>query len=282
MKIFRQKQRLQEVLKTYKSQQFSVGLVPTMGALHTGHASLVKASLASNDVTVVSIFVNPTQFDNQEDLKKYPRTLEQDVKRLETIDKNIIIFAPDVKDIYEKDVVSVPFDFDGLENEMEGKHRTGHFDGVGTIVKQLFEIVQPDHAYFGEKDYQQLQIIKKMVAQLEMPVKVIGCPILREENGLAMSSRNERLPLALREKASLIYQSLLKAKEFFASHRIEEVIDKMNTAFENSEDFRLEYVEISDASTLKPAKSRVEGRKYRIFIAVYAGNIRLIDNLALN
>ncbi|XLS28880.1 pantoate--beta-alanine ligase [Flavobacteriaceae bacterium M23B6Z8] len=282
MKIFHQKQRLQEVLKTYKSQQLSVGLVPTMGALHEGHELLVKTSLAQNDITVVSIFVNPTQFDNQDDLQKYPRTLDQDVKRLEALDKNILIYAPEVQDIYHDQVVSASFDFDGLENEMEGKHRAGHFDGVGTIVKQLFEIVEPNHAYFGEKDYQQLQIIKKMVFKLRMPVTIVACPILREENGLAMSSRNERLSKALREKASLIYRSLIKAKELFTDHSIQEIEAQIESQFKTTEDFTLEYVEISDAETLQPSKNKLEGRKYRIFIAVYAGNIRLIDNLALN
>jgi pantoate--beta-alanine ligase len=282
MEIIYTKNLLNTALKAHRAQNHSIGLVPTMGALHEGHESLVRTSVAANDVTVVSIFVNPTQFDNQNDLEKYPRNLELDVERLKNISPNLLVFAPGVEEIYQKDVVSQPFDFEGLENKMEGTHRKGHFDGVGTIVKQLFEIVQPHFAYFGEKDYQQLLIIKKMVANYKIPVTVVGCPILREKNGLAMSSRNERLSPELREKASVIYQSLLEAKDLFATHSTQEIIDRITGKFEESEDFDLEYVEIANAENLETAHQKLANTPYRIFTAVYAGDVRLIDNLALN
>lgn len=282
MKIIHKKDLLNDILKPYRNQKISVGLVPTMGALHEGHESLVKTSLATNEVTVVSIFVNPTQFNNKADLSKYPRNLERDVAILKKLDPSIVIFAPEVEEIYEDKVVSESFDFDGLENKMEGKHRKGHFDGVGTIVAQLFKIIKPTNAYFGEKDYQQLLIIKKMVSKLSIPVTIVPCPILREVNGLAMSSRNERLSAELRENASIIYKSLQTAKKLFKAHSPEKVLETVSGLFEKSGDFDLEYVEIANAETLEPIAEKQPDTKYRIFVAVYAGDVRLIDNLALN
>ena len=193
MTVYKLKKDLKNTISKIKKNNRSIGFVPTMGALHKGHISLVKQALAENDVVIVSIFVNPTQFDNQEDLKKYPRTLEDDTKLLKSASDKILIFAPTVEDIYNSNIKSANFNFDGLEFEMEGKFRDGHFDGVGTIVKRLLEIVSPDRAYFGEKDFQQLQIIKKLVKNYKIPVNIVGCKIQRETNGLAMSSRNTRL-----------------------------------------------------------------------------------------
>src|SRR5690606_19997145 len=193
MLIFENKESLINFLGPLQNLKKTIGFVPTMGALHDGHLSLIKNSLSKNDITVISIFVNPTQFNNAEDLEKYPRTLEADVQKVSEMSTQVLIFAPTVSDIYPGKTSSSNFSFDGLENQMEGKHRPGHFDGVGTIVKKLFEIVQPNKAYFGQKDFQQLQIVKKMVSKHKIPVEIIGCPIHREENGLAMSSRNQRL-----------------------------------------------------------------------------------------
>ena len=215
MPIFYGKAALRDFLNSIKTPNSTIGFVPTMGALHQGHLSLMQQSLAENNATVVSIFVNPTQFNNPEDLKKYPRTLDEDLKKITYLDQNIIVFAPSVDDIYEGKVVSVDFDFDGLENQMEGKFRPGHFNGVGTIVKRLFEIVTPTNAYFGEKDFQQLQIVKKMVTKNHLDVNIVSCEIYREANGVAMSYRNERLSASERENASIIYQTLLEAKEKF-------------------------------------------------------------------
>ncbi|PWK20382.1 pantoate--beta-alanine ligase [Xanthomarina spongicola] len=253
-----------------------------MGALHEGHLSLVKEAFIKNDIVVVSIFVNPTQFDNQEDLKKYPRTLEADTKLLANFSKNIIIYAPTVKDIYEGDTISENFYFDGLEFEMEGKFRAGHFNGVGTIVKRLFEIVTPDYAYFGKKDYQQLMIIKKLVEKHQIPVNIIGCNIHREQSGLAMSSRNVRLKEDYKQAAPFIYKTLKTAKKKFGTKSANKVTEWVENEFANHKLLTLEYFIISDAKTLKPVKRKTKKKTYRAFIAVYADDIRLIDNIALN
>ena len=282
MLIFNKKSDLSAFLSPLIKQNKSIGFVPTMGALHQGHVSLLKNSLSENDVTVMSIFVNPTQFNNAEDLDKYPRTLERDVQIMQDLSNNIIVYAPEVADIYEGNTISESFNYDGLENQMEGKHRPGHFDGVGTIVKRLFEIVQPNKAYFGEKDFQQLQIVKKLVSKHNIPVEVIGCQIHREANGLAMSSRNERLSESAREKATIIYQILNSSKEIFQSHSAEETIKFVENEFEKHPEFQLEYFEIADEATLLPVSEKESNKKYRGFIAIFIENIRLIDNISLN
>ena len=267
------------------SSQFidsTIGFVPTMGALHDGHLALMERSIRENEHTVVSIFVNPTQFNNPEDLAKYPRTLEEDVRKITALNPEVIVYAPSVDDIYDGNPVSQSFDFDGLENQMEGKFRPGHFDGVGTIVKRLFEIVTPTHAYFGEKDFQQLQIVKKLVAKNQLPVTIIGCPIYREANQLAMSSRNERLSADERNQASIIYQTLLQAKVLFQNETIESAIQLVQQTFENHPLFDLEYFVIADEETLSSSNTKEENKKYRAFIAVFVNNIRLIDTISLN
>jgi len=282
MLIFNRQDDLKQHLNSISDAKTTIGFVPTMGALHQGHLSLIANSITENSITVISIFVNPTQFNNAEDLEKYPRTLDADVAKIESVNKDVIIFAPSVDDIYGGNTVSKSFDFDGLENQMEGKHRPGHFDGVGTIVKRLFEIVNPANAYFGEKDFQQLQIVKKMAEKAGLPVKVIGCPIFRESNGLAMSSRNERLSADEREKAALIYLTLKSAREKFGTETAQEITDWVTEVFEKHPDFKLEYFEIADEENLLPAEKIEEGKKYRGFIAVFVSNIRLIDNILLN
>jgi pantoate--beta-alanine ligase len=229
----------------------------------------------------VSIFVNPTQFNNPDDLKKYPRTLEADIAKIEALDPKIIIYAPTVEDIYEGKTQSQRFEYDGLEFQMEGKHRPGHFDGVGTIVKKLFEIIQPNNAYFGEKDFQQLQIVRKLVSKYKIPVNIIGCPIHRESNGLAMSSRNERLEKNEREKASVIYSILKEAKKLFHTKSAGEVSRWVSNQFKKEELFELEYFEIADEKTLLECKRKSKSKKYRGFIAVFVNNVRLIDNISL-
>ena len=262
-------------------QKCTIGFVPTMGALHAGHLSLMQKSLVENDLTVTSIFVNPTQFNNASDLDKYPRTLKDDLKKIATISDKIIVYAPEVDDVYDQNVVSEHFDYDGLEQQMEGKHRPGHFDGVGTIVKKLFEIVKPTKAYFGEKDFQQLQIIKKMVQKNHMKVIVVGCPIFRETNGLAMSSRNERLSANDKKTAAIIYETLLMAKQLFQTKSAKVVSKMVHKIFEKQHTFKLEYFEIANQDTLLECHRRMKNKQYRAFIAVYCHDVRLIDTLSL-
>ena len=280
MEIFTTRLDLKNCLSLLKKQNKTIGFVPTMGALHPGHLSLIKKAAIKNDIVVVSIFVNPTQFDNVEDLKKYPKTLENDIKLLESVSCNFL-FAPSVEEIYAENIASENFNFDGLEHQMEGKFRDGHFNGVGTIVKSLFEIVAPDKAYFGQKDFQQLQIIKKMVAKNKLPVKVKGCPIFREKDGLAMSSRNVRLSTEQRKIAPFIYETLEKVNHKFKTKNISEINNWVENQFKNQPLLRLEYFTIAEEKTLETAEVKDSNKKYRAFLAVFAGKIRLIDNISL-
>lgn len=282
MIVFRKKDELNAKISSLKEENTTVGFVPTMGALHQGHLSLVEEALANNNLVVVSVFVNPTQFDNSEDLKKYPRNLQQDVDLLNTLSDKIIVYAPTVEDIYEGETKSQKFNFDGLEHQMEGKFRDGHFDGVGTIVKLLFDIVKPNNAYFGEKDFQQLAIIKKLVSKYNIPVNIVGCKIKRDNNGLALSSRNTRLKPEHKVVAPFIYKTLKAAKEKFGTKSANKVIEWVENQFANHELLELEYFTIADEATLKTVKRKSKNKQYRAFIAVYAGKIRLIDNIALN
>lgn len=280
MKVYKTISELKDFLSQLKIAKKSIGFVPTMGALHQGHLSLVKKAKKKNDITVVSIFVNPTQFDNKEDLEKYPKTYENDVALLESVDCDILFF-PTVEEIYNEKVDSESFNFDGLEHEMEGRFRDGHFDGVGTIVKRLFEIVTPDNAYFGKKDFQQLQIIKKMVEKHHIPVKIKGCDIFREADGLAMSSRNTRLTNEYRQAAPFIYKTLRKAKKKFGTKNAIEVTKWVQKQFKKHPLLELEYFTIANEKTLKIICEKEKNKKYRAFIAVFAGDIRLIDNISL-
>lgn len=281
MFIYTDQTALRPHLELFLNKKKKIGFVPTMGALHQGHLSLIQKSLEQNQLTVVSIFVNPTQFNNKEDLDKYPRTLVTDIKKIKDLSQKIIVYSPSIEDIYGDNIVSESFDYDGLEDQMEGKSRPGHFDGVGTIVKKFFEIIEPTRAYFGEKDYQQVLIIKKMVEKHKLPVKIIICPILREENGLAMSSRNERLSEEEREQAGLIYKTLLKAKRMFQRQSHRKIYSYVERTFKKQKLMELEYFVIADSQTLKPIIKRFKSKEYRVFIAVNIGNVRLIDTISL-
>ena len=280
MKIFETKTDLTAFLSSIKKEGKSIGFVPTMGALHQGHLSLVKQA-KKNDIAIVSIFVNPTQFDNPEDLGNYPKTLKKDIQLLESVNCDVL-FIPSVEEIYAKNINSEKFNFDGLEHQMEGEFRDGHFDGVGTIVKALFEIITPNKAYFGKKDFQQLQIVKKMVEKHKLPVKVKGCTIYRENDGLAMSSRNTRLTKKHREAAPFIYKILKKAKKKMLKKSAKKVTKWVKKQFDKNPLLELEYFTIADEDTLQTINSIKPNKKYRAFIAVFAGDIRLIDNLRLN
>jgi len=282
MLVFNTQIELVSYLNSISDQKSSVGFVPTMGALHAGHLSLIQESVKNNSINVISIFVNPTQFNSVEDLAKYPKTLDADIAKIKTVSSSIIVFAPSVDDIYGGKTVSQHFDFDGLENQMEGKFRPGHFDGVGTIVKRLFEIVKPTNAYFGEKDFQQLQIVKNMVDKNKIPVNVIGCPIFREPSGLAMSSRNERLSVIERKEAEIIYKTISQTQKLFATKSAAAVSDFVTKTFKNHPHFELEYFEIADEATLKSCVRKNKTKKYRAFIAVFVNKIRLIDTISLN
>lgn len=282
MPIFYGKATLKNYLRSLKTDNYKIGFVPTMGALHQGHLSLMQRSMAENENTVVSIFVNPTQFNNPEDLAKYPRTLADDINKIVELSPEIIIYAPNAEDIYDGIPVSQFFDFDGLENQMEGKYRPGHFNGVGTIVKRLFEIVEPTNAYFGEKDFQQLQIIRKMVSKNNLKINVIGCQIYREANHLAMSSRNALLTDKEKTEASIIYKTLVEAKAKFETNSAAETEKWVAESFEKNTTFKLEYFQIADEETLLPCIIKNKNEKYRAFIAVFVNNIRLIDTISLN
>lgn len=280
MNVFNNKADLNNFINNNSSLNSTIGFVPTMGALHDGHISLLKKSTENNELTVISIFVNPTQFNNQEDLAKYPRTLDNDVEKIKSVSNKIIVYAPTVEDIYEGNTKSNHYDFDGLEHQMEGKFRPGHFDGVGTVVKRLFEIVNPTNAYFGEKDFQQLQIVKKLVKKEQLPVNIVGCPIFRESNGLAMSSRNERLTSDEKAKADIIFKTINKAKTLFGTKSAKEVSEFVSKTFKNNQTFELEYFEIADEATLLPCIRKSKNKKYRGFIAVFVNKIRLIDTIS--
>ena len=279
MKVLKSKKTLIDYVERQREMGKKIGFAPTMGALHQGHLSLYKAAKKENDEVISSIFVNPTQFNNPDDFQKYPKTLEKDIELLEKAGVDAV-YVPNVEEMYPDGLNSKKYDFDGLENEMEGKYRPGHFDGVGTIVEELFRQVQPHNAYFGEKDYQQLAIIKKMVEKTKLPVKIHGVPTLREEDGLAMSSRNVRLTETQRKEATIIYETLTKVKEWFKVISLEEIKQKVTDIFRNS-NFELEYFVIADEKTLKETDFFYKDKNYRAFIVAYADDVRLIDNMHL-
>ena len=279
MKVLKSKKTLIDYVERQREMGKKIGFAPTMGALHQGHLSLYKAAKKENDEVISSIFVNPTQFNNPDDFQKYPKTLEKDLELLEKAGVDAV-YVPNVEEMYPDGLNSKKYDFDGLENEMEGKYRPGHFDGVGTIVEELFRQVQPHNAYFGEKDYQQLAIIKKMVEKTKLPVKIHGVPTLREEDGLAMSSRNVRLTETQRKEATIIYETLEKVKEWFKVLSVEEIKLRVLDIFRNS-NFELEYFVIADEKTLKETDYFYKDKNYRAFIVAYADTVRLIDNMHL-
>lgn len=256
----------------------TVGFVPTMGALHQGHLNLVSRSCHENDISGCSIFVNPIQFSNQEDLTKYPRTLETDLQLLEQTGCDLV-FVPSVEEMYPHPV-DEKYDFGNVERVMEGEHRPGHFNGVAVVVKKLFDIFQPDRAYFGEKDFQQLRIIQLLVELEKIPVEIVPCPTVRETDGLAMSSRNRRLSAAERAAAPEIYKTLLRAKELAKKIPVPE-LKEISTAWLENKGFKVDYFELTDSITLKPLKNWDEAPGVVACVAAFLGNIRLIDNMIL-
>lgn len=277
MKLVHTISDLQAELSALKAQNKKVGLVPTMGALHAGHASLVKRCVEENDVAVVSVFVNPTQFNDKNDLIKYPRTLDADCELLESVGASFV-FAPSVEEMYPEPDTRV-FSFSPLDTVMEGKFRPGHFNGVAQIVSKLFDAVQPDRAYFGEKDFQQLAIIREMVKQLHYNLEIVGCPIVREEDGLALSSRNARLSTVEREIALNISKTLYKSRTFAADHSVEETLQFVESEIGEVQGLQLEYFEIVDGNTLQSI-ANWDNTTYAVgCITVFCGEVRLIDNI---
>lgn len=280
VKILKNRQELSDYILKIKENRQKIGFAPTMGALHEGHLSLYEKARKENDIVISSIFVNPTQFNNPEDLEKYPKTIEKDIELLQQTQNVDAVYIPQIEDIYSNGLERKKYDFEGLENEMEGKFRPGHFDGVGTVVEELFRQVQPNNAYFGEKDFQQLMIIKKLVEKLSLPINIIGMPIHREKNGLAMSSRNMRLTSEQRESAKIIFETLVKVKDLFHQQTLDEIHQFVENTFKNS-DFELEYFIIANEKTLREISEIKSNETYRAFIVVVIDGVRLIDNIQL-
>lgn len=255
----------------------SVGFVPTMGALHDGHISLITHSVAENDLCVASVFVNPTQFNDKADLERYPRTPEADCAMLQAAGCDVV-FMPTVQEMYPEEDTR-QFNFGSLETVMEGKYRPGHFNGVAQIVSKLFDAVQPNKAYFGEKDFQQVAIIRAMVQQLNYPIEIIACPIIREESGLARSSRNTLLTNEQRKKAALIAEVLTKSTTFAQNNSVAATISWVEDQFKGDTEFTMDYYEIVDGNTLQPITDWNESNFVVGCIAIYCGKIRLIDNI---
>lgn len=277
MQIIYTKEELQAVVLSCKTARLQTGLVPTMGALHAGHASLVRRSVKENDVTFVSVFVNPTQFNNKEDLEKYPRDLNRDTELLAAEGADYL-FAPTAEEIYTAEEMRTTFDFDfgGLDKVMEGKHRPGHFNGVVQIVSKLFDLVQPNRAYFGEKDFQQLAIIRHMVRTMGYNLDIIGCPIVRETSGLALSSRNERLSASEKETATKISHILFESRQLKHSQTVKQVESWVIEQLNRVEGLMVEYYEIVNQDTLQPA---TDFNNAIGCVTVYCGPVRLIDNM---
>ncbi len=277
MDVFNTTQKLQEKISDLKKGGRSIGFVPTMGALHQGHLSLVDASTRDNDDTVVSIFVNPTQFNQREDFDQYPRDLDGDIKKLGDAGANII-FTPTENEMYPEPDNRV-FDFGQLDKVMEGRHRPGHFNGVAQIVSRLFDIVKPHRAYFGEKDFQQLAIIRDLVSQLNMDIEIIACPIIREADGLAKSSRNARLTEEQRKHAPKIAEAIYKARDLAGEYSVDQVKQKVINELNQDPFIDVEYFEIVDEKTLQPIGQWDDTYYKRACVAAWAGKVRLIDNV---
>ena len=280
MLIFSDISSIKSHLNKLKKKGNIIGFVPTMGALHNGHLSLIKKSISENNFTVVSIFVNPTQFDNSEDLKTYPSNINNDIAFLKSISNKIILFNPDPEEIYSDGIKSQQFNFNGLDEHMEGKYRQNHFQGVATVVSKLLLIVEPYNVYFGEKDFQQLRIIENLVFEKKINTKVIRCETLRDSDGLALSSRNSKLSFSSKKMATNLFKALNFAKEKFNTLDIVEIEKKVIEEMTAHSEIKLDYFIIADEEKLEPSILK-NNQKYRAFIAAYISGVRLIDNIKL-
>ena len=280
MLVFRDNSTLQNHLKNLKNNNKIIGFVPTMGALHNGHLSLVKKSISQNDLTVVSIFINPTQFNNVNDLKTYPSDIDKDLELLRSISQKIIVFNPEPYELYAGDFRLDQFNFNGLDRYMEGEFRGNHFAGVATVVSKLFRLIKADYAYFGEKDFQQLRIIENLIKEKKFKIKLIRCETIRSEDGLALSSRNNKLNFSSKKIATNLFKALNFAKEKIDVLDIDEIEQKISNNLANFKEIELEYFVIADEKNLKPIKHK-QAEKCRAFIAACVSGVRLIDNLKL-
>lgn len=270
-----------EIRAYLKSRSKSIGLVPTMGALHSGHLSLVKKACEENDYVVISIYVNPTQFNHKIDLESYPSTPDGDMILLDSFSDQIIFYTPDHKDLYPGKIKSKSYNFGSITTHMEGQFRPGHFNGVATVVEALFKNIKPKNAYFGEKDFQQLQMIKNLNAQKKLNITIVGCPIVREKDGLAMSSRNSLLSVEQRKAAPLIYATLKTLNEKYLKCEV----SQMSVFFKKQVEqhcLKVEYFFVASINDLIPVSKLEFNKKYRFFVAVFAGKTRLIDTIELN
>lgn len=282
MEILRNRNQAESYVERNREIGKKIGFAPTMGALHEGHLSLYEMAKKENDLIISSIFVNPTQFNNSADLEKYPRNLDADLEILRKSGIVDAVYLPVQEEIYPDGLAAESYEFEGIENEMEGEFRPGHFNGVATVVERLFNHIKPDNAYFGEKDYQQLAIIRKLTDVKKIPVNIMGVPTLREESGLAMSSRNERLTEKQRAAAAIIHKTLLQVNDWFRIITIPEINRRVEEIFEKEPGMVLQYFKIADEKTLKETDFYYLDHSYRAFIAVFLGEVRLIDNMHLD
>ena len=280
MLILRDIPTLQNHLSSLKNNKKIIGFVPTMGALHNGHLSLVERSISQNDFTLVSIFINPTQFNNVNDLKTYPSNIDKDLKLLTSISEKIIVFIPEQNELYSGDIKLDQFNFNGLDRYMEGEFRGNHFLGVATVVSKLFSLIKADYAYFGEKDFQQLRIIENLIKEKKFNIKLIRCETIRSKDGLALSSRNNKLNFSSKKIATNLFKALNFAKEKIDVLSTDEIEQKVFESLSNFKEIKLEYFVIADEKNLKPIKYK-KTEKYRAFIAAYVSGVRLIDNIKL-
>ncbi|MBQ6668228.1 MAG: pantoate--beta-alanine ligase [Bacteroidales bacterium] len=276
MEIIRTRDAMQQAVAAFKKEGKTIGFVPTMGALHEGHLTLMRLAQQENDIAVCSIFVNPTQFNNPTDLERYPRNPEKDAEAVSGIVD--IAFIPSVEEMYPKQPTET-YDFGDIEKVMEGPSRPGHFQGVGMVVSRLFELVQPDRAYFGKKDYQQVAIIRRLVELKKYPIEIVPVEIVRADDGLALSSRNALLHPDKRAKAPFIYRTLKQAKEMATGHTLQEVEQWIKERIGSDSDFELEYIQIADAETLQPIGSFADAAHVVACITVWLDGVRLIDNI---
>ena len=279
MQLYTLKSQVEISINKAISLKKTIGLVPTMGSLHQGHLSLLKKAVQSCEVVWVTIFVNPTQFNSKQDLNNYPKNITKDLEMIYEVSKNINVFNPEISEMYENKLKIENFDFQNLDKELEGKYRNNHFSGVGTIVSKLFNIIKPNKAFFGEKDFQQTRIIDRLIKIKKFKTELVICPTVRERNGLALSSRNALLSTENKEKAAIIYKTLIYCKQNLSKSSFQKIYNNSKKEINSLKDFELEYLEIVNNETLKKVKKMDANKSIRIFICVLVSGVRLIDNI---